>query len=166
MNNSGDKKDQEMEKEESPYQSLASSNEKERLCWDDSVEYFIEKKLRVWCQPHDGVWKSGQIKSTSGRNASILLSDGSVATVPMQELLPANADVLEGVDDLVQLSYLNEHSILHNLQYRYSKDIIYSKAGPVLVAFNPFKDVQLYGSDFITAYREKTFGQPSCLCCC
>ncbi|KAL3642242.1 hypothetical protein CASFOL_013057 [Castilleja foliolosa] len=118
----------------------------------------LKRKLRVWCQPHDGVWKSGQIKSTSGRNASILLSDGSVATVPMQELLPANADVLEGVDDLVQLSYLNEPSILHILQYRYSKDIIY--AGPVLVAFNPFKDVQLYGSDFITAYREKLLDTP------
>ncbi|KAL3636844.1 hypothetical protein CASFOL_019143 [Castilleja foliolosa] len=157
MNNSGDKKDQEMEKEESPYVQV---NEKERLRWDDSVEYFIEKKLRVWCQPHDGVWKSGQIKSTSGKKASILLSDGSVATVPMQELLPANADVLEGVDDLVQLSYLNEPSVLHNLQYRYSKDIIYSKAGPVLVAVNPFKDVQLYGSDFITAYREKLLDSP------
>lgn len=41
------------------------------------------------------------------------------------ELLPANPDILEGVDDLIQLSYLNEPSVLHNLQYRYSHDIIY-----------------------------------------
>lgn len=41
------------------------------------------------------------------------------------ELLPANPNILEGVDDLIQLSYLNEPSVLHNLQYRYSHDIIY-----------------------------------------
>lgn len=41
------------------------------------------------------------------------------------ELLPANPDILEGVDDLIQLSYLNEPSVLHNLQFRYSQDMIY-----------------------------------------
>ncbi|GFP78572.1 myosin-2 [Phtheirospermum japonicum] len=126
-NNFGAKKATEIETGESPYvQSLASSDEKERVRWDDNVDYFIQK----------------------------------VATVPTQELLPANADVLEGVDDLVQLSYLNEPSVLHNLQCRYSKDIIYSKAGPILVAVNPFKDVRIYGSDFITAYREKLLDSP------
>lgn len=45
--------------------------------------------------------------------------------MPVGELLPANPDVLEGVDDLMQLSYLNEPSVLHNLQHRYAQDIIY-----------------------------------------
>ena len=34
------------------------------------------------------------------------------------------------------------------------------KAGPVLIAINPFKDVQCYGNDFVTAYREKLFDNP------
>jgi hypothetical protein len=34
--------------------------------------------------------------------------------------LPENPDILEGVDDLIQLSYLNEPSVLHNLQHRFS----------------------------------------------
>lgn len=41
------------------------------------------------------------------------------------DLLPANPDILEGVDDLIQLSYLNEPSVLHNLKFRYSQDMIY-----------------------------------------
>ncbi|KAA8526866.1 hypothetical protein F0562_008905 [Nyssa sinensis] len=69
-------------------------------------------------------------------------------------------DILDGVDDLIQLSYLNEPSVLHNLHYRYSHDIIYSKAGNVLIAINPFKDVQLYGNDFVTAYRQKFLNGP------
>ena len=48
-----------------------------------------------------------------------------VLSVPIGELLPANPDILEGVDDLIQLSYLNEPSVLHNLQYRFSRDIVY-----------------------------------------
>ncbi|KAI7742348.1 hypothetical protein M8C21_012038 [Ambrosia artemisiifolia] len=90
----------------------------------------------------------------------VRLSDGNMITVSRGELLPANADVLDGVDDLVELSYLNEPSVVHNLQCRYDRDIIYSKAGPVLLAFNPFKDVNIYGDDFVAAYKEKLLDNP------
>ncbi|XP_057465935.1 myosin-2-like isoform X2 [Actinidia eriantha] len=128
--------------------------------WDDNIGYFIKKKLRVWCWLPKGQWELGLIQSTSGENATVLVLDGTVVKVSTGELLPANPDILEGVDDLIQLSYLNEPSVLHNLQYRYSHDMIYSKAGPVLIAINPFKDVQCYGNDFVTAYREKLFDNP------
>lgn len=42
-----------------------------------------------------------------------------------ESLVPANPDILDGVDDLMQLSYLNEPSVLYNLQYRYNQDMIY-----------------------------------------
>ena len=42
-----------------------------------------------------------------------------------ESLLPANPNILDGVDDLMQLSYLNEPSVLYNLQVRYSQDMIY-----------------------------------------
>ncbi|XP_027170682.1 myosin-2 isoform X1 [Coffea eugenioides] len=128
--------------------------------WDDNIGYFIKKKLRVWCRLRNRQWELGQIQSTIGEKASVLLSDGSVLSVPIGELLPANPDILEGVDDLIQLSYLNEPSVLHNLQYRFSRDIVYSKAGPVLIAINPFKNVQLYGDDSITAYRQNLVDSP------
>ncbi|KAL8510365.1 hypothetical protein ACS0TY_017249 [Phlomoides rotata] len=153
-NSFGAKRVKEKEPGDSPY--IVASKEKEK----DNVGYFIEKKLCVWCCLRNGLWETGQIKSTSGENALVLLSDGSVVTVPRQELLPANPEILDGVDDLVQLSYLNEPSVLHNLQYRYLQDIIYSKAGPVLVAFNPFKDLQIYGNDFINAYRKNLLDSP------
>ncbi|ONM05602.1 myosin1 [Zea mays] len=60
----------------------------------------------------------------------------------------------------MQLSYLSEPSVLYNLQYRYSKDMIYTKAGPVLVAVNPFKKVSLYGNEYIDAYRNKSMDSP------
>lgn len=48
-----------------------------------------------------------------------------VLKVKADDLLPANPDILDGVDDLMQLSYLNEPSVLYNLQYRYNRDMIY-----------------------------------------
>ncbi|KAK9268785.1 hypothetical protein L1049_000548 [Liquidambar formosana] len=128
--------------------------------WDDNIGYFIKKKLSVWCRLPNGQWESGKIQSTSGEKALVLLSDARVVKVSTGELLPANPDILEGVDDLIQLSYLNEPSVLHNIQYRYSHDLIYSKAGPVLIAINPFKDVQIYGNDFVAAYRQKLVDSP------
>ncbi|TMX04023.1 hypothetical protein EJD97_011968 [Solanum chilense] len=128
--------------------------------WDDRLDYFVKKKLRIWCRLRNGAWVSGHIQSTSGGKAMVLLSDGSVVTVPVGEVLPSNPDVLEGVDDLMQLSYLNEPSVLHNLEHRYARDMIYSKAGPVLIAINPFKDIQLYGNEFFTAYRQKLLSDP------
>lgn len=46
-------------------------------------------------------------------------------TVSTGELLPANAEILDGVDNLSGLGYLNEPSVLCNLQYRYHRDVIY-----------------------------------------
>ncbi|KAK4804171.1 hypothetical protein SAY86_003988 [Trapa natans] len=124
--------------------------------WEDNIGYFIKKKLSIWCQIVSGHWESGTILSTSGDNACVSLSNGDTIKVPIGELLPANPDILEGVEDLIQLSYLNEPSVLHNLQFRYSQDMIYSKAGPVLIAINPFKNTQIYGKGVVASYRQKT----------
>jgi myosin heavy subunit len=83
-----------------------------------------------------------------------------VLKVKSETLVPANPDILDGVDDLMQLSYLNEPAVLYNLEYRYNQDMIYTKAGPVLVAVNPFKEVPLYGNRNIEAYRKRSNESP------
>lgn len=35
-----------------------------------------------------------------------------------------------------------------------------SKAGPVLIALNPFKDVQIYGSEYVEAYKQRCNDNP------
>ncbi|CAF2150248.1 unnamed protein product [Brassica napus] len=128
--------------------------------WVNNVEFFITKKLGVWCRGRNGEWHLGKIQSASGDAACVVLSTTEVVEVSMKEILPANPDVLEGVDDLIQLSYLNEPSVLYNLRVRYSQDLIYSKAGPVLIAVNPFKNVQIYGNDIRSAYQKKALVAP------
>ncbi|XP_031101638.1 myosin-1-like isoform X1 [Ipomoea triloba] len=128
--------------------------------WSDTSSYATKKKSHSWFQLPNGKWELATIISTSGTESVISFPEGKVLKVKSENLLPANPDILDGVDDLMQLSYLNEPSVLNNLQYRYSQDMIYTKAGPVLVAINPFKKVPLYGNDHIEAYRRKSIESP------
>lgn len=128
--------------------------------WTDASVSSLKKECRTWCMVSDSEWTLGVIQTTSGEESVVILSNGNIVKVSTSMLLPANPDILEGVDDLIQLSYLNEPSVLHNLQHRYVRDMIYTKAGPVLVAINPFKDIPLYGNKFIEAYRLKLRDNP------
>ncbi|KAG1355203.1 putative Myosin-1 [Cocos nucifera] len=128
--------------------------------WSDTSSYGAKKKVQAWCRRTNGDWALGKILSTSGAESVLSLPEGEVLRLSTDSLLPANPEILDGADDLMQLSYLNEPSVLYNLQYRYSQDSIYTKAGPVLVAINPFKEVHLYGNDYIEAYRRKAVDNP------
>lgn len=58
-----------------------------------------------------------------------------VIKVNATRLQPANPDILEGVTDLIKLSYLNEPSVLHNLDFRYAHDKIYVSASVIQFLF-------------------------------
>ncbi|CAK9208721.1 unnamed protein product [Sphagnum troendelagicum] len=122
----------------------------------DSVATFKGENIRVWCLTSENIWISGVVVSIQDTQAVIRTSDCRIVTASSGLLQPANPDILEGVDDLIKLSYLNEPAVLHDLTYRYSRDMIYTRAGPVLIAVNPFKKVPIYTADFIQAYRKKT----------
>ncbi|CAH8390865.1 unnamed protein product [Eruca vesicaria subsp. sativa] len=128
--------------------------------WSDTSVYARKKALQFWVQLPNGKWELGKVLSTSGEESVVKLPEGNVLKVISETLVPANPDILDGVDDLMQLSYLNEPAVLYNLEYRYNQDMIYTKAGPVLVAVNPFKEVPLYGNNNIEAYRKRSNESP------
>jgi len=47
-----------------------------------------------------------------------------VVNTKTELLVPANPPILDGVNDLTSLSYLNEPSILHDLRQRYDQDSV------------------------------------------
>ncbi|KAM3705761.1 hypothetical protein ACB098_03G102900 [Castanea mollissima] len=150
--------DEELDSVASHLPSISTSRIERR--WGDTTPYAAKKKLQSWIQLPNGDWVLGKNLTTSSSESIISLPDGKVLNVKTESLIPANPDILDGVDDLMQLSYLNEPSVLYNLQYRYNQDMIYTKAGPVLVAINPFKKVPLYGNGYIEAYKRKSVESP------
>ncbi|ODV59257.1 myosin 1 ASCRUDRAFT_82281 [Ascoidea rubescens DSM 1968] len=56
-------------------------------------------------------------------------------------------------DDMAELTYLNEPSVLNNLDKRYKDDLIYTYSGLFLVAINPYLNIPIYGPDYINIYN-------------
>ncbi|KAK2453781.1 myosin [Trifolium repens] len=150
--------DEDLESVPLPFQTISVSSRESR--WSDTTPCVSKKKIQSWFQLPNGNWELAKIITTSGTESVISLPDGKVLKVKQDCLVSANPDILDGVDDLMQLSYLNEPSVLYDLQYRYNQNMIYTKAGPVLVAINPFKKVPLYGNNYIEAYKRKATESP------
>jgi len=78
-----------------------------------------------------------------------------------QDNLPhlRNPPILIGLNDLTSLSYLHEPAVLHNLEQRFTNNnTIYTYCGIVLVAINPYEELDIYGSDTVWAYRGQAMG--------
>jgi len=69
-----------------------------------------------------------------------------------------NPDILIGENNLTSLSFLHEPAVLYNLQIRFQRHSIYTYCGIVLVAFNPYNELPIYGNDTIWAYRGQAMG--------
>jgi len=66
---------------------------------------------------------------------------------------------MELVDNLTTLPDLDEPNMLQSLNVRYVENRIYTRTGPILVALNPWQDLNLYGNDVLHAYRRKNVDQ-------
>ena len=58
------------------------------------------------------------------------------------------------INDLTALSYLHEPAIMHCLHQRFMLDKIYTSTGPILLAVNPFKNLDIYSSKIVAKYRD------------
>jgi hypothetical protein len=143
---------------------------------DDNVAQ-LSKGSRVWYRQDATTWVLAEMRDAPSAPpppadgkapkkgaaappnvAPITLLSGPTAgkpvdAVPVTSLMPANPEMQASISDMTQLSYLNEPSILGNLQLRYSKDAIYTCAGPVLIALNPCKELPLYSEEVQHDYK-------------
>lgn len=70
----------------------------------------------------------------------------------------SNTDsTMVAAEDMTSLGYLEEPNLLHCLDQRYTKDKVYSSIAGVLVAVNPYKKLDIYGSEDLTRYRDIDF---------
>ena len=80
-------------------------------------------------------------KSSSGEILKFSLGEDEVE---LNDLKLMNEGGKSDVDNLINLTYLHEPAILHSLQIRYSAGVIYTNTGPILIALNPFKQMDFY----------------------
>uniref|UniRef100_A0A671SGI2 Unconventional myosin-IXb-like n=1 Tax=Sinocyclocheilus anshuiensis TaxID=1608454 RepID=A0A671SGI2_9TELE len=65
----------------------------------------------------------------------------------------------EDIEDLCNLPVLSEDSILDNLRIRFQKKKIYTYAGSILIAINPFKFLPIYNPKYVKMYENHQLGK-------
>ncbi|KAM8842059.1 uncharacterized protein myo15ab isoform 4-T5 [Synchiropus picturatus] len=64
----------------------------------------------------------------------------------------------EGMEDMTQLPELNETTVLMNLKKRFDQELIYTYIGCILVSVNPYKLLNMYGTDMVLQYEGHSLG--------
>ncbi|XP_042834442.1 unconventional myosin-IXb isoform X1 [Panthera tigris] len=97
-------------------------------------------------------------------------ADGTIQYVHMQLVSQATATrrlVERGLlprpqadfDDLCNLPELTEENLLKNLRHRFLQQKIYTYAGSILVAVNPFKFLPIYNPKYVKMYENQQLGK-------
>ena len=93
----------------------------------------------VWFRKTEGFLKGKVLKKDNDKYQIIDSITNIKHIVHQNDIYPTNPDIQDGIDELTELSYLNDPAVLDNLYVRYKKDIIYTFSGPILIAINPYK---------------------------
>ena len=91
------------------------------------------------------------------RELTIRTEDGQMVSVPRgsDKVSQRTPQGMEAVDNLTLLPDLDEPNMLHSLCVRYLQQKIYTRTGPILVALNPWQDLNLYQQQILNSYRNK-----------
>ncbi|XP_070524127.1 unconventional myosin-Va isoform X1 [Cardiocondyla obscurior] len=124
------------------------------------------KDGRVWVPHPEKVWEGAvllenykqkqptlKVRTEESKQIKVLEIKSDNDLPPLR-----NPDILIGENNLTSLSFLHEPAVLYNLQIRFQRHSIYTYCGIVLVAFNPYNELPIYGNDTIWAYRGQAMG--------
>ncbi|KAM8879344.1 myosin-9-like isoform 1-T2 [Spinachia spinachia] len=113
------------------------------------------KKL-VWIPSEKLGFEAGSVKEEKGEECVVELADsGKKVTVHKDDIQKMNPPKFNKVEDMAELTCLNEASVLHNLKERYYSGLIYTYSGLFCVVVNPYKYLPIYSEDIVNMYKGK-----------
>ncbi|XP_034442047.1 myosin-9-like isoform X1 [Hippoglossus hippoglossus] len=113
------------------------------------------KKL-VWVPSEKLGFEVGSLKEEHGDECVVELADsGKKVKVNKDDIQKMNPPKFNKVEDMAELTCLNEASVLHNLKERYYSGLIYTYSGLFCVVINPYKYLPIYTDDIVNMYKGK-----------
>ncbi|XP_034448117.1 myosin-9-like isoform X2 [Hippoglossus hippoglossus] len=113
------------------------------------------KKL-VWVPSERLGFECGSVKEERGDECVVELADsGKKIKVNKDDIQKMNPPKFSKVEDMAELTCLNEASVLHNLKERYYSGLIYTYSGLFCVVINPYKNLPIYSEEIVDMYKGK-----------
>jgi len=134
-----------------PTEYLFVSLEQKRI--DQTKPY--DGKKATWVPDEKEGFALGEIKGTKGDLVVVGLAGGEEKTFKKDQLQQVNPPKYEKAEDMSNLTYLNDASVLYNLRARYTHKLIYTYSGLFCVAINPYKRYPIYTNRVIKMYIGK-----------
>ncbi|XP_043518714.1 myosin heavy chain, muscle isoform X13 [Frieseomelitta varia] len=139
------------QEDEDPTPYLFVSLEQKRI--DQTKPY--DAKKACWVPDEKEGYLLGEIKATKGDVVSVTLPGGETKDFKKDQLQQVNPPKYEKCEDMSNLTYLNDASVLHNLKQRYYAKLIYTYSGLFCVAINPYRRFPVYTHRCAKLYRGK-----------
>ncbi|XP_045899993.1 myosin-10 isoform X1 [Micropterus dolomieu] len=113
-------------------------------------------KRLVWVPSEKHGFESASIGEERGDEVEVELTDSQRRiTLSREEVQRMNPPRFSKVEDMADLTCLNEASVLHNLRERYYSGLIYTYSGLFCVVVNPYKNLPIYTEAIVEMYRGK-----------
>ncbi|KAK1877724.1 Myosin-9 [Dissostichus eleginoides] len=113
------------------------------------------KKL-VWVPSERLGFECGSVKEERGDECVVELADSAKKVrVNKDDIQKMNPPKFSKVEDMAELTCLNEASVLHNLKERYYSGLIYTYSGLFCVVINPYKNLPIYSEEIVDMYKGK-----------
>lgn len=116
----------------------------------------FDNKTHAWVpDPAEG-FVAAAIAVQEGDNLTLTMpADGSQKKLTRAEVQEINPAKFEKTEDMSNLTFLNEASVLHNLRQRYYSMMIYTYSGLFCVFINPYKMLPIYTDSVASMYVNK-----------
>ncbi|CAJ0963545.1 unnamed protein product, partial [Mesorhabditis belari] len=115
---------------------------REQIIQDQSQPY--DSKKNCWVPDEEDGFQSGEIIKTAGEMVTVVTRSQNEITLKKELVQEMNPPKFEKTEDMSNLSFLNDASVLHNLRARYKMMLIYTYSGLFCVVINPYKRLPIY----------------------
>jgi len=115
---------------------------REQMLQEQSVPY--DMKIDCWVPDPEEGYVHAKITATKGDQVVVQTTKGNELTLKKELVQEMNPPKFEKVEDMSNLSFLNDASVLGNLRSRYAALLIYTYSGLFCVVINPYKRLPIY----------------------
>merc|ERR1711881_1025 len=119
---------------------------------DQNIEY--DPKNMYWCPDGKHGYMKCMVVSNDGTKAEVMCGHEK-KVFKTSEIGQVNPPKFEKIEDMADLTYLNDASVFHNLDGRFKAKLIYPYSGLFCIVVNPYKRYPIYTATCVKLYLGK-----------